>query len=96
MAASPPVLRFPISPWWRYGDPGSIPVSGEAGWATPGLPDTSTVELSWCWAAFQVSSDKPPKKAGARRKTGNPQIQTNTEEKKKKNKIWFLVFGLKC
>lgn len=62
-----------------------------SGWAPLGLPVAGTSELSQHWAEFQMSSDKLPTKAGAWRKTGNPQIQTKTEEKK----IWVLVSGLK-
>lgn len=89
MPVSPPVPRFPVSPWGRPGDPGSIPVSGEAEGAPPGLPDAGTGELSRRWVAFQVSSDKLPKKAGAWRKNRKSPNPNKRGRKKKKN----LVFG---
>jgi len=93
--ASPPVLRFPIR---EMRGPGEHPGFGRSwifrgtGWAPAGLPDAGTGELSRCWAAFQVSSDKPPQKAGAwrkNRKSPNPNKQK--EKKRKISGFWFLV-----
>lgn len=75
----------------RCGDPGSIPVSGEAGWAPLGLPDAGTGALSWHWAAFQVSSDKRPRRQQPGEKQEIPKSK-QMQGKKRKNKIrfWFL------